>query len=42
MAVRDTRKQREALVIIAATGGAAVLGQLFIGPWLANRLKVRK
>lgn len=40
--MRDTRKQREALVIIAATGVAAVIGQLYIGPILAKKLNVKR
>ncbi len=40
--MRDTRKQREMLVILASTGVAAVIGQLYLGPYVAKALNVRK
>jgi hypothetical protein len=40
--VTDTRKQREALVILASAGVAAVIGQLYLGPLVAKHLNVRK
>jgi len=40
--MRDSRKQREMLVILAATGVAAVIGQFYIGPMLAKKLKVKR
>lgn len=40
--VTDTRKQREMMVILASTGVAAIIGQLYLGPAVAKTLKVRR
>lgn len=40
--VKDTRKQREMAVILASTGVAAIIGQLYLGPWVARMLNVKK
>lgn len=40
--VKDTRKQREMVVVLATTGVAAIIGQFYLGPWVARTLNVRK
>lgn len=40
--MKDTRKERQALVIIFSAGVGAAVGQLYIAPMLEKRLKVRK
>lgn len=39
--MKDTRKQREMIVTLIATGGSAIVGAYFVGPWLAKKLNVK-
>lgn len=40
--MRDTRKQREIVVVLIGAGLGAVIGQMYVAPWLARQLNVRK
>lgn len=41
MPARDTRKQREMLVVLITTGVGAIIGQFYVGPKLAKALNVK-
>lgn len=40
--MRDTRKSREAVVVLLGAGLGAVIGQMYVAPWIARHLNVRK
>lgn len=40
--MKDTRRERQALVVLVSAGIGAVVGQFYVGPWLAKQLNVRK
>ena len=40
--MRDTRRQREVMVVLLTAGIGAVLGDVYLKPWLNRKMGVKR